>query len=130
MIDTPPPAATEQTMHIGDLADATGLSQRTIRHYDEVGLLPATTRSDGGFRIYTGSDLQRMLVIRSMKPLGFTLEEMGELLDTVDVLTADPDNNDARELLAQYVHRANDKRDKLALNLKRADAFIQDLSSK
>ncbi|MEV8182641.1 MULTISPECIES: MerR family transcriptional regulator [Micrococcaceae] len=130
MIDMPPPAATEQTMHIGDLADATGLSQRTIRHYDEVGLLPATTRSDGGFRIYTGSDLQRMLVIRSMKPLGFTLEEMGELLDTVDVLTADPDNNDARELLAQYVHRANDKRDKLALNLKRADAFIQDLSSK
>lgn len=130
MIDTPPPAATEQTMHIGDLADATGLSQRTIRHYDEVGLLPATTRSDGGFRIYTGSDLQRMLVIRSMKPLGFTLEEMGELLDTVDVLTADPDNNDARELLAQYVQRANEKRDKLALNLKRADAFIQDLSSK
>lgn len=130
MIDMPPPAATEQTMHIGDLADATGLSQRTIRHYDEVGLLPATTRSDGGFRIYTGSDLQRMLVIRSMKPLGFTLEEMGELLDTVDVLTADPDNNDARELLAQYVHRANDKRDKLALNLKRANAFIQDLSSK
>lgn len=130
MIDTPPPAATEQTMHIGDLADATGLSQRTIRHYDEVGLLPATTRSDGGFRIYTGSDLQRMLVIRSMKPLGFTLEEMGELLDTVDVLTADPENNDARELLAQYVQRANEKRDKLALNLKRADAFIQDLSSK
>lgn len=130
MIDMPPPAATEQTMHIGDLADATGLSQRTIRHYDEVGLLPATTRSDGGFRIYTGSDLQRMLVIRSMKPLGFTLEEMGELLDTVDVLTADPDNNDARELLAQYVQRANEKRDKLALNLKRADAFIQDLSSK
>ncbi|MEV8144136.1 MerR family transcriptional regulator [Specibacter sp. NPDC078709] len=130
MIDTPPPAATEQTMHIGDLADATGLSQRTIRHYDEVGLLPATTRSDGGFRIYTGSDLQRMLVIRSMKPLGFTLEEMGELLDTVDVLTADPENNDARELLAQYVQRANEKRDKLALNLKRADTFIQDLNSK
>ncbi|POH60386.1 MerR family transcriptional regulator [Arthrobacter glacialis] len=117
-------------MHIGDLAEATGLSQRTIRHYDEVGLLPATTRSDGGFRIYTESDLQRMLVIRSMKPLGFTLEEMGELLDTVDILTTDPANNAARELLAHYTQRANEKRDKLALNLKRADAFIQDLSNK
>ncbi|MHA7306855.1 MerR family transcriptional regulator [Arthrobacter sp. TMN-49] len=129
MTDTPA-ADTEQTMHIGDLADATGLSQRTIRHYDEVGLLPATTRSDGGFRIYTESDLQRMLVIRSMKPLGFTLEEMGELLDTVDALTIDSENNDARELLAQYVQRAHEKRDKLALNLKRADAFIQDLNNK
>ena len=129
-IETPLPTGDEQTMHIGDLADATGLSQRTIRHYDEVGLLPATTRSDGGFRIYTESDLKRMLVIRSMKPLGFTLEEMGELLNTVDVLTVNPENHDARELLAQYIQRAHEKRDKLALNLERADAFIRDLNNK
>lgn len=130
MTDMPAMVTTAPTMHIGDLADATGLSQRTIRHYDEVGLLPATTRSEGGFRIYTETDLQRMLVIRSMKPLGFTLEEMGELLDTVDILATDPANNAARDLLAHYIQRANEKRDKLALNLKRADAFIQDLNNK
>lgn len=130
MTDMPVTVTTASTMHIGDLADATGLSQRTIRHYDEVGLLPATTRSEGGFRIYTESDLQRMLVIRSMKPLGFTLEEMGELLDTMDTLTTDPSNDAARELLTHYIDRANEKRDKLALNLKRADAFIHDLNSK
>lgn len=127
MTDIPPPADGGQRMHIGDLAEATGLSQRTIRHYDEVGLLPATTRSVGGFRIYTDSDLQRMLVIRSMKPLGFTLEEMGELLDTVDTLASDTKNAEARARLADFIDQANAKRDKLALNLSRADAFIQDL---
>lgn len=120
----------QRTMHIGDLAEATGLSLRTIRHYDEVGLLPATTRSGGGFRIYTESDLQRMLVIRSMKPLGFTLEEMGELLDAMDALAADGGDAEARAKLDDYMCRANEKRDKLALNLKRADDFIGDLRAR
>ena len=130
MTETPTPAAEARTMHIGDLAEATGLSQRTIRHYDEVGLLPATTRSEGGFRIYTESDLQRMLVIRSMKPLGFTLEEMGELLDTVDTLATDATDTKARAKLAEFIDQANAKRAKLALNLSRADSFIQDLQGK
>ncbi|MBP2413236.1 DNA-binding transcriptional MerR regulator [Arthrobacter stackebrandtii] len=130
MDETTEPIKVGQTMHIGDLAEATGLSQRTIRHYDEVGLLPATTRSEGGFRIYTESDLQRMLVIRSMKPLGFTLEEMGELLDTVDTLAANKTDPDGRARLTDFIDQANAKRDKLALNLSRADAFIQDLQNK
>ncbi|MDO2934134.1 MerR family transcriptional regulator [Paeniglutamicibacter sulfureus] len=130
MTDTPTPVPDGRRMHIGDLAEATGLSQRTIRHYDEVGLLPATTRSEGGFRIYTESDLQRMLVIRSMKPLGFTLEEMGELLDTVDLLATDPNDPETRARLAGFIAQANAKRDKLALNLSRANSFIRDLQGK
>lgn len=118
------------SMHIGDMAEATGLSHRTIRHYDEVGLLPASTRSEGGFRIYTDSDLARMLVIRSMKPLGFSLEEMGELLDAVDALAADPQDSVARAKLDDYTQRASAKRDKLALNLQRAESFIADLRTK
>lgn len=118
------------SMHIGDMVEATGLSHRTIRHYDEVGLLPASTRSEGGFRIYTDSDLARMLVIRSMKPLGFSLEEMGELLDAVDALAADPQDTVARAKLDDYTRRASAKRDKLALNLQRAESFIADLRTK
>lgn len=118
------------SMHIGDMVEATGLSHRTIRHYDEVGLLPASTRSEGGFRIYTDSDLARMLVIRSMKPLGFSLEEMGELLDAVDELAADPQDTVARAKLDDYTQRASAKRDKLALNLQRAESFIADLRTK
>jgi MerR family transcriptional regulator, copper efflux regulator len=116
-----------RTMHIGELAESTGLSLRTIRHYDEIGLLPATTRSEGGFRIYTQSDLDRLLIIRSMKPLGFTLEEMAELLEVVDVLSDGADHPAEHELLQDYIRRADEKRDKLALNLARADDFIGDL---
>lgn len=130
MPDPTPAAVDHRTLHIGDMVEATGLSHRTIRHYDEVGLLPASTRSEGGFRIYTESDLQRMLVIRSMKPLGFTLEEMGELLDTVDTLASEPGNKNSRAKLDEYVQRAMAKRDKLALNLERAEAFIADLHTK
>ncbi|UYQ77290.1 MerR family transcriptional regulator [Glutamicibacter sp. JL.03c] len=118
------------SMHIGDMVEATGLSHRTIRHYDEVGLLPASTRSEGGFRIYRDSDLQRMLVIRSMKPLGFSLEEMGELLDAVDALAGNPQDTAARAKLDDYIQRASAKRDKLELNLQRADSFIADLRTK
>lgn len=130
MPEPTPAAANTRTLHIGDIVEATGLSHRTIRHYDEVGLLPASTRSEGGFRVYTESDLQRMLVIRSMKPLGFTLEEMGELLDTVDKLAAEPANETARVKLTEYTQRAITKRDKLALNLERAETFIADLHTK
>ncbi|WP_309476720.1 MerR family transcriptional regulator [Arthrobacter sp. ISL-95] len=75
------------TMHIGELADRTGLSLRTIRHYDDVGLLPATARTDGGFRVFSEDDFERLMVIKQMKPLGFSLEEMAEIL----ALLAAPD---------------------------------------
>jgi MerR family copper efflux transcriptional regulator len=81
------------TMHIGELADRAGMSLRTIRHYDEVGLLVPSGRTTGGFRVYTAQDLERLLVIRRMKPLGFTLDEMAELLRVVDALaTKDPED--------------------------------------
>lgn len=117
-------------MHIGELAEATGLSLRTIRHYDGIGLLPATTRTDGGFRVYTQSDLDRLLVIRSMKPLGFSLEEMAELLEIVDALADGGDHPDERRRLGEYIREARRKRDKLALNLARADDFIAGLNRK
>ncbi|MBT1003068.1 MerR family transcriptional regulator [Paenarthrobacter sp. DKR-5] len=114
-------------MHIGELAEKTGLSLRTIRHYDEIGLLPATTRSEGGFRVYTDADLARLLVIRSMKPLGFSLDEMAELLELVDALTAGSGDAARRGLLGRYIDETEAKRDKLALNLSRADEFLADL---
>ncbi|WP_051427459.1 MerR family transcriptional regulator [Arthrobacter sp. H20] len=119
-----------RTMHIGELADETGLSLRTIRHYDDVGLLPASTRTDGGFRVYTEADLARLLVIRSMKPLGFTLEEMAELLDTIARLDQSAPDPADRVLLEEYISDAQAKREKLARNLRQADEFIHSLQTK
>ncbi len=73
-------------MQIGVVAERTGLSVRTLRHYDEVGLVTPSARTSGGFRLYTADDVDRLTTIRRMKPLGFTLEEMSTLLTSLDVL--------------------------------------------
>jgi MerR family copper efflux transcriptional regulator len=67
-------------VQIGQVAERTGLSLRTIRFYEENGLVIPTARSEGGFRLYSEADVARLLVVKRMKPLGFTLEEMQELL--------------------------------------------------
>ncbi|WP_374201455.1 MerR family transcriptional regulator [Blastococcus sp. MG754427] len=67
-------------LQIGQVAERTGLSLRTIRWYEEEGLVVPTSRTDGGFRLYSDADVARLEVIKRMKPLGFALEEMRELL--------------------------------------------------
>jgi MerR family copper efflux transcriptional regulator len=73
-------------MQIGEVASRTELSLRTIRHYEDAGLVTPSARSPGGFRLYTESDIARLMVIRRMKPLGFTLDEMRALLEATDRL--------------------------------------------
>lgn len=80
----------ERHMQIGEVAVRTELSLRTIRHYEETGLVTPSARSQGGFRLYAEKDVNRFMVIRRMKPLGFTLNEMRELLEVTDRLDADP----------------------------------------
>ena len=109
------------TMHIGELAERTGLSLRTIRHYDDVGLLPATARTDGGFRVYSEDDFERLMVIKQMKPLGFSLEEMAEILA---LLTQEPGTPGSSDRLAEILERAAHQRGKMARNLAQADDFI------
>jgi MerR family copper efflux transcriptional regulator len=112
------------TMHIGVVAERTGMSLRTLRHYDEVGLLTPSARSEGGFRLYTSADVDRLLVIRRMKPLGFSLEEMADLLTVVAALDRDGQDPAARARLAHYVRSAQERREKLARTLDMADEFI------
>lgn len=73
-------------MQIGEVAERTGLSLRTIRYYGEVGLVVPSARSRGGFRLYTESDVERLLLIKRMKPLEFSLEETRDLLGVFDRL--------------------------------------------
>ncbi len=119
--------ASTTTMHIGELADRTGLSLRTIRHYDEVGLLPATARTDGGFRVYTEDDFERLMVIKAMKPLGFSLEEMAEILSIVATPDSQAPGSGTAGRLAEFLARAVNERAKMARNLAQADEFIEGL---
>jgi DNA-binding transcriptional MerR regulator len=73
-------------MQIGEVAERTGLSLRTIRYYEEVDLVVPSARSQGGFRLYTDEDVDRLQVVKRMKPLDFSLDQMRELLEIVDRL--------------------------------------------
>jgi DNA-binding transcriptional MerR regulator len=64
---------------IGELANRVGLTERTIRYYEELGLLESVKRLDGGVRVYTDDDLRRLKYIRKLKTLGLSLHEMLEL---------------------------------------------------
>ncbi|WP_061960936.1 helix-turn-helix domain-containing protein [Demequina flava] len=111
------------THHIGAVAERTGLSLRTLRHYDEVGLVTPSGRSEGGFRLYTDADVERILLVRRMKPLGFTLEEMGDLLGLASTLESNP-GADARARLDGYLASAHERREALHNKLDMADEFI------
>ncbi|MER7796582.1 MerR family transcriptional regulator [Microbacterium sp. NPDC096154] len=113
------------TMRIGEVAERSEVSLRTLRHYDEIGLLTPSGRSDGGYRLYTERDLERLLLIRRMKPLGYSLEQMADLLRIADALAADPDDAETRARLAELIADAQERREKARIHLERADEFIR-----
>ncbi|MEV5826816.1 MerR family transcriptional regulator [Spirillospora sp. NPDC052242] len=120
-------------MQIGEVADRTGLSLRTIRHYEDVGLALPTARSQGGFRLYTDDDVARLLVIKRMKPLDFTLEEMRDLLTILDDLqSADTDEatrTDLAKRLAVYRTLVEERCAKIRARLSDAEQFSAELSA-
>ncbi|MGW1838982.1 MerR family transcriptional regulator [Streptomyces sp. NPDC002067] len=122
-------------MQIGEVATRTELSLRTIRHYEETGLVTPSARSQGGFRLYTETDVARLMVIRRMKPLGFTLDEMRDLLTATDRLDAPdaPDPAERAQLLERvrgYETAAARKIEDLRRQLARAEDFAATLRAR
>lgn len=122
-------------MQIGEVAARTELSLRTIRHYEETGLVIPSARSQGGFRLYTEADVARLMVIRRMKPLGFTLDQMRDLLDATDRLDHDTglDADERAALLERvrtYQQAAVEQVAKLRVQLARAEDFAATLGAR
>jgi DNA-binding transcriptional MerR regulator len=69
---------------VGEVATLTGVSVRTLHHYDHIGLLRPATHSTGGYRLYGEPDLLRLQQILTLRYLGFPLKRIGELLDRPD----------------------------------------------
>lgn len=67
-------------MNIGDASKASGVSQRMIRHYEKIALIPPPPRRDSGYRDYSSDDVHRLSFIANARDLGFPIEEIGELL--------------------------------------------------
>ncbi len=120
-----------RTMHIGEVAARTELSLRSLRHWDEVGLLRPSARTEGGFRLYTEGDVEKILLIRRMKPLGFTLEQMRAAMRDIEVVLVDgPGGGPARERLAAVLADATERRETLVRQLGMAEEFIDLLGSR
>jgi len=122
---------TEELSAIGRAAEAVGLSLRTIRYYDEIGLVTPSSRSPGGFRLYSPEDVDRLLLIKRMKPLGYSLEEMADLLSTVDGLQAPgPSAEGARARLETYATTVQERIAQLQTQLDYAREFHSRLLDK
>jgi DNA-binding transcriptional MerR regulator len=81
-----PDAPSEARYQIGEVAERTGVTQRTLRFYEEKGLLPPPERMDGGFRLYSEADVERITSIRSMQSLlGLTLAEIKEMVEAEEL---------------------------------------------
>ena len=74
--------APDRLLRINEVAAETGLTTRAIRYYEEIGLLEPAARSDGDYRLYDASDLDRLAFIRSLRDdAGFSLAQIGQLLE-------------------------------------------------
>lgn len=67
-------------MNIGQASRASGVSERMIRHYEKIGLVPKALRRDSGYRDYSDADVHRLRFIANARDLGFSVEEIGTLL--------------------------------------------------
>jgi MerR family transcriptional regulator, repressor of the yfmOP operon len=100
----------EKERSIGELAEKLEMSQRTIRYYEEIGLLNSIKRVEGGRRLYTDVDLRRLKLIKRLKIMGMTLSEMQEL----EAMWTIEKSNDKvlkrlLELLENHLQRLDDR---------------------
>ncbi|MGC1165254.1 MAG: MerR family transcriptional regulator [Solirubrobacterales bacterium] len=123
---------TENLHQIGEVAELVGLSLRTVRYYEEVGLLSAPARTEGGFRLYGAEHIDQLLLIKQMKPLGFSIEEMRALLDARKTLKGRASarkRTEARESLEGFAELASERCRDLRKQLRSAERFSRQIRS-
>ena len=97
-------------MRIGELADDVAITTEAVRYYEKVGLLAAPTRTPSGYRDYNYQALERLRFIRTAQTVGFTLGEIGEILELRD--NGETPCDHVRQLIAKHAadlqHRIQD----------------------
>lgn len=139
-------------LQIGEAASRAGLTQRTLRYYEELGLLNPASRMEGGFRLYSAEDIERIEYIKNLRDvLGFTLAEIKDMLESEDARTQlksalhqaeSMDQRHARlirlrEVAARQMRIVNEKRQRLKemragiqTRIDRIDRQLQELTER
>ncbi|TDF96303.1 MerR family transcriptional regulator [Paenibacillus piri] len=91
----------KKALKIGVVANKTGLTVRTLHHYDQIGLLKPSDETESGHRLYTDSDIVRLHQIVTLRQLGFTLEEIKDMMNS--------SNYNPQEMLNLQLTRLNEK---------------------
>jgi DNA-binding transcriptional MerR regulator len=132
------PGVTKQLFSIGDVAAELKLSTRTLRYYEQIGLLHPTGHSAGGARRYTDLDVQRVAQIRRFQSLmGFDLDRIRELLEVEDALArlraeyragAAPERS--QEIVTEALALYDRMRDQVREKLSALEEFLDELDAK
>jgi DNA-binding transcriptional MerR regulator len=107
-------------LRVGEVASATGLTVRTLHHYDEIGLLVPSERSGAGYRLYSAGDVRRLYRILALRGMGFSLDEIAATLER--------EGDDPRPAVRRHIERLDEQigltrrlRDRLTLILDELD---------
>jgi DNA-binding transcriptional MerR regulator len=131
--------ASERLLTIGQAAAAAGVTPRTLRYYEELGLLRPSAHSMGGARRYAEADLARIGRVRELQQLmGFNLDEIGQILSAEDALerirgefkSGKPTSRRRRELLAEAIEINDRLREHVRQKLSRIAGFMEELDAK
>lgn len=127
----PPNPADVALLQIGEVADRVGLSLRTVRYYEEQELVVPETRTEGGFRLYGERQIGRLSLIKKMKPLGFSLDEMRTMFaarETLgDTATTSEDRETATATIAGFADQVDERTEKMRRVLEQSEEFAREL---
>lgn len=131
-LTTTPPATGDRLLRIQEVADEVGLTARSIRFYEEKGLLKPAARSEGAYRLYDADDIERLRFIKGLRDdAGFSLADIGQLLEdetararTRARFRATTDPRLRRELLLEGIDRIDRQVEILRSKIARLEAMI------
>jgi len=117
---TTTPEAPKRLLRIQEVAAETGLTTRAIRYYEELGLLEPAGRSDGAYRLFDGSDLERLRFIKGLRDdAGFSLLQIGQLLE----------DEAARERNRERLRTSRDPAERRALMIDARDRAVRQIDT-
>jgi DNA-binding transcriptional MerR regulator len=133
-----PDTASPPLLRIQEVAAETGLTARTIRYYEEMGLLAPAARSGGAYRLYDRDDLERLRFIRGLRDdAGFSLADIRQLLEDDEArarnrarLQATRDMSERRVLLGEALDRADRQWTSLRGKIARMEAMLTEVAER